>query len=144
MPRRLHAGRPGSRVIPTGWAAAHRPTIETSLNGAVAIRDPDDFTQTWDTGLKQNVSTHAAPYYTGPARIQQLQQAADRVVSADDPEQVADYLVVITADQDVAENHRVRVTTADDTQLEGREMQVVRVVLGTERWERDLFCTLVD
>ncbi len=146
MPRtKLHVGRPGSRVVPTGWAEAHRPTVATSWNGAITIRDPESYTEAWDNGLEQNVQTPAAAYYTGAARIQQLTgRGTGRAVIAADPEQVADYLVVVDADTEVAEGHAVTVVTADDARLEGREMTVVRVATGTERFERDLFCELVD
>lgn len=145
MPRRLHQGRPGARVIPTGWAAAHRPTVATSWNGAVTIRNPDEDTgPAWSNELEQNVMTPAAAYYSGAARIQQLDSRADQTVVAADPESVADYLVVVDASTEAHEGHVVTVTEADDPVLQGRDLTILRVVAGTERFERDLLCTLVD
>jgi hypothetical protein len=143
--RRQHTGRPGTAVIPSGWETAHRVVVERTMRGRVSLREPGSSGQTWSEADEAMVATPLAPYATDvPARIQALSGQARVVQLADDTEVIADYLVVVPAAQVVATGHLADVTTSGDPDLTGRTLRVEKVARGTERFERDLFCTLDD
>lgn len=143
MPRpRQATGRPGTEVIPRNWETAHRVVFERTMRGRVALRI---------TGTRQNwTGTHNDlvdndPYAADvPARIQALSGQARVIQLADDTETIADYLVAIPAEHAPKAGHLVDVTASGDAALTGRTLRIEKVATGTERFERDLFCTLDD
>lgn len=142
--RRHHTGSGRRSVIPTDWAAAHQPVAEGTMLGRVSLREPGT-QQVWSDAEDQNVAVPKTPYATAvPARVQALAGQARVIQLADDTEVMADYLVTVPAARVVAGGHLVDVTTADDPDLVGRTLRVEKAVRGTERFERDLFCTLDD
>lgn len=145
MPRPTQAtGRPGTEVIPHNWETAHRVVLEGTLRGRVALREPGT-QQGWSDAEEQNVAVAKAPYATAvPARVLALSGQARVIQLADDTEVIADYLVVIPAHHVVAGGHLVDITDSTDPDLTGRALRVEKVARGTERFERDLFCTLDD
>lgn len=143
MARRLHPGRPGTRAVPTDWAAAHRPTVAGTRNGTAALRKPGT-TQTWSNERDEMVSTPHPAYWTGSARFQALGTQARVVTTAEDTETVASYLVAIAAAATATDGDLVDVTASGDPLLDGRTLRVVQVLTGTERFERDLLCNLTD
>lgn len=146
--RPVAQGRPGTEVIPTGWAAAHQPVVEgTMVDAEVSLRDPDapPVSSAWDPVTEQMVTVLAGQYWTGGARIQILAQQGKQPVVADDQESVANYLIVVPAAvSTVVEGHLVKVAESDDPALTGKTLRVVTVARGSHRWERDLFCQLTD
>lgn len=141
---RHHVGSGRRSVIPDDWAAHHQGVAEGTMRGRVNIRVPGT-TQTWNPATEQNDLTPKAPLYSDvPARVQALSGEARTVQLADDTEVIADYLVVIPADKVVAGGHLVDVADTEDPALTGLTLRVEKAVLGTERFERDLFCTLAD
>lgn len=92
------------------------------------------------------VSVPHDPYATGVScRVQALAGQARVASTADDDETVADYLLVVPIGVDDARiGDLATLTSTGDVALDGVVLRVVQVVLGTERFERDLFCTLVD
>jgi len=146
MPRPRQAqGRPDSLVIPERWEAGHQPVAERTMHDAACeIRAPGT-TQAWNAATEQMDAVPLDPYYTGGCRIQALTNDARTTVLAEDPELVAGYLVVVPADVDTAaEGHLVKVTDSHDIALTGRVLVVRDVVRGSQRFERDLYCTLTD
>lgn len=133
--------RPGSRVIPTGWSAHHRPVAEGTMTGACTIRDPAQDTQgEFDDETGTYPTVPADPYYTGVCRAQQQKQPQ---VATTGEQRVSthDYLVTVPASvAGVKLGHIVTVTSAVDPSLIGRPLKVVDVMRGTEMWERDLIC----
>jgi hypothetical protein len=143
--RPVAQGRPGTQVIPDGWAAAHQPVVEgTLVDATVELRDPNMRSTSWSEGSQQVETTPAGPYWTGGARIQILAQQGKQPVVAEDQESVANYLVVVPASVTPVEGHRVKVTASDDPALTGKSLRVITVARGSHRWERDLFCELTD
>jgi len=142
--RPVAQGRPGTEVIPTGWAAQHAVVVErTMVDAEVSLRDPSAPVSTaWDESTQQTTRVPAPPYWTGGARIQVLNQQGRQLVAAEDPETVASYLVVVPASVVAGEGHLARVNASDDPALTGQHLQVVTVARGSHRWERDLFCSL--
>lgn len=145
--RPVATGRPGTEVIPTGWAQAHQPVVEGTMRDAkVTLRDPSAPPQStgWNPETEQNETVPAAAYWSGGARVQILAQQGRQPVVAEDQESVANYLIVVPAAVTASEGHRAKVTSSDDPTLTGKELVVITVARGSHRWERDLFCQLVD
>lgn len=149
MPRPRHAqGRPGTRVIPLDWNTTHAPVVDRAARGQCALRAPAQ-EQEWNGTQVQTVP--AAPYWTGPCRVQALSAStgARAVITVEDREFSADFLIVLPLMVDVSPGHLVDVleqpesVSGADSQLMGLVLQVEHVVVGTERFERDVFCTLV-
>lgn len=142
MPRPRRAfGRPGTAVIPTRWAADHRPVAEGTMTAPCTIRVPGT-TQVWSPELEQNVETPIDPYFTGMCRVQALTNDARDVDAADDAVTVSGYLVTVPAHVAAQVDHLVVATDTGDTTLDGRALRVRDVVRGTHRFERDLYCSL--
>jgi hypothetical protein len=142
--RRHHTGSGRRQVIPADWEASHRVVAEGAMRGRVALREPGT-TQEWSDEDEAMVATPLPAYATDvPARIQALAGQARVVQLAGDEEVIADYLVTIPAARVVAGGQLVDVTTSDDPDLTGRTLRVETAVRGTERFQRDLFCTLDD
>lgn len=141
---RHHTGSGRSKVIPDDWAAHHETVVLGTLRGLVDLREPGTV-QAWNPATEQNDLTPKPPYYSDvPARILALSGQARVLQLADDTEVIADYLVVVPADKVVSGGHLVDVTDSEDPALNGRTLRVEKAVMGTERFERDLFCTLAD
>lgn len=144
MPRRLATGRPGSRALPNGWAEAHRHTAQTLLTGSVALTRPTAASDVWNAADGQVERLEPAPFYDGPCRVQ---STGDRVRAetevAGDRLAVAAYLIVVPASVTPAVGD-IAVLAATDPVLDGRALRVARVVAGSERFERDLYCVIAD
>jgi hypothetical protein len=81
------------------------------------------------------------------ARIQSLvtHRSDAQVVVAEDVVITASYLIAVDRDLEVIEGDAFTVETCPgDSDLVDRILRVEHVVLGTERFERDLFCNLLE
>ncbi|GAW54742.1 DUF6093 family protein [Nocardioides sp. PD653] len=135
-------GRPGTPVVPVDWAASHRPVAEATMLGTCSLRHPGT-TEDWSDELEQMVEVPLAPYAADtPCRVQALATQARPVVTAGDREVVAQYLVTVPAHLFPYELDLVTVTGSGDALLDDQTLLVVQVVRGTERFERDMFCSL--
>lgn len=143
-------GRPGTPVIPTGWQQAHGAVVAKTMTATVALRKPGG-TKTFNTTSRRTEYTGVTPYATDQAA--RIQAEASRAVQpseeqAEETLQVAGYLVTLTFDRTVddepAAGDLVDVTASDDPLLTGRTLKITEAVRGSLRFERDLFCTLVD
>jgi hypothetical protein len=138
-------GRPDTPVIPTDWGTSHAPVVEKTMPGTVALRLPGGTPGGFDTETQQTGLTPHAAYATVACRIQALAGEARVVATADDEETSADYLIAVPRSvHQVREGHLGKVTDTGDPALDGRTLSVVQVARGTHRFERDLFCTLID
>lgn len=130
--------RPGSRVIPSGWEARHRPVAEGTHTATITFRRPAAapvFDPATGTTTRPTVTV-----YTGPCRIQELPR--EHVVT--DPAQritIRRYMVSVPI---AATNLRVddvgTVDTANDASLPGRPLRVTDVLRGSLTFERNLTC----
>jgi hypothetical protein len=136
-------GRPGTAVIPTGWEASHRPVAEKTMTAAIELRHPGT-RQEWSDALEQMVAVPHDPYYSGTCRVQAMATKALNVAVAEDPETVASYLITVPATVAPSELDLGTIADSGDALLDGRVLVVDQVVLGSVRFERDLFCTLAD
>lgn len=137
---------PGTQVIPDGWSRSHAPVAAGGMKATVEIRDPADATSTWDPATESQTSTPGPARYADSARVQQLtgsdvQQTGQTVGQHT-------YLVQLPMGAEpVEEGWTVTVTDAiNDADLVAwtatRPMVITDVQHGSERFTRDLICTL--
>lgn len=144
MVKRHHTGSGRRAVIPKAWEPTHATVVEGALRGRVSIRRSGFSGEEWSDAEDAYVGVPLAPYATNvPARVQRLSAQTRDVIAADDDETIVDHLVVIPWDMaEVETGHLVTITETTDDQLRDVVLRVHTVGLGTERFERDLFCTL--
>lgn len=146
MPRPTQAtGRPGTEVVPARWETAHRVVVERTMRGRVTLRIPGT-TQAWSDADQAMKTVPIPPYAVEvPARVLELNGEAAVVRAGEDTEIVVDFLVTVPAARDdVAAGHLVTVTSSTDPLLTGTTLRVDHIGRGTERFERDLYCTHAD
>jgi len=168
MPRATRSfGRPGTRVIPARWNADHAPVVTAAMRARVSLRHDDGATtKTYlpydpehpETTGRTTYSL-AAPYAADiPARIQGLREMTARgsETAAEESLRVSGYLVALALGVDDTADAVNAISTGDIVTIDsltesdqllllpGVELRVTDIVRGTERWERDLFCQLVD
>lgn len=145
MPRPVGYGRPGTKVIPDDWAANHGVIVDSTHSGTVALREPGGTPGGWDEEAQQTGTVPHAAYATIPCQVHALAGESRVVLTADDVEIVADYLLTVSRSVDGAlEGHLALVTDTGDAALDGKTLEIVRVARGTDRFQRDLYCTLTD
>lgn len=145
MPRpRQSQGRPGTRVIPPGWEAGHRPVADKTHRAAtIQLRHPGT-TQAWSDADQEMVEVPLDPYWTGPARVTALATRDQVKITAGDREVVIRYDVAVTADVAPAIDDLVTVTEVDDPHLLDRSLLVAQITGGSLQFERLLGCSLAD
>lgn len=148
MPRpRLGYGRPGSTVIPGGWAAGMAPVADATRTCPAKLRHPGT-TESWNNTTEQMDHEPLAAYWEGAARIQALQTGRDDQETAGDLLHVAGYLVTVplagTTAVKPGDLLDIAASYADDPALAGRTLRVEDVVRGSLEVERALYCTLTD
>lgn len=127
------------------------------MTATVALRAPGTSSNShFDGALHRTVTTGPAPFAVDvPARVQALTErrgAGPAQDAADDMVRVAGYLVSLPlsgdgVDQIVVDgetNTLIDVTASSDPLLTGKTLRVADIVRGTNRFERDLLCTLND
>jgi hypothetical protein len=153
MPRSIRSnGRPGTAVIPDGWAASHAPVVEKlMLEATVSIRQAGSSGTHWDEDAGATVPTPYAPFASDvPARILALAEATNAVGAdaVDQQVRVIGYRLALpraTADTRLVPGVLIDVTTCTgDPLLVGRQMTVTDVVRGTHIFEREVFALLND
>ena len=126
-----------TRVIPGDWSRHHASAARGGMNATVTIGAPTG-ESTYDA--ENDVTTQGySTDYSGPARIQALNDARQRDVAG---EQISGraYLVQIEFDAArVKPGMRIHVTAcANDVLLVGEDLWVVDPQYGSERFTRDL------
>lgn len=149
MPRLIGSqGRPGTPVIPPGWAAHHRPVVVKTMTGTVSIRRPGT-KSTFDPATGATTATEYEPHHIGPARLQVLSLADQEALAGGQEVSTVAYLVTVehdaaTAGIDFGLGDLVKVDAVDDngdSTLVGRELTVESLTRGSLVFERDLYCT---
>lgn len=146
MPRPTQAaGRPGTPVIPTAWAAGHRPVVEKTFTAVCEIRRPGG-TSIFDPVTGTNTITPNAAHYTGPCRVQVLPALEQEAVTGAQEVTTLGYRVSITHDAapTLKVDDLVKISTVDDNgdpTLIGRSLPVRSFARGSLAWERDIYVT---
>lgn len=130
---------PGSRVIPAGWEARHRPVLATTRTATITFKrlsgtpvfDPETGTTTQPT----------VTVYSGTCRIQALTD--ERTVEAGAQNiSLRRYRVSLEVEaSDIQVDDVGTVDTAGDPSLAGRPLRVISVERGSLLFERDLIVT---
>ena len=127
-------GLPSTRVIPTGWAEHHRPTVRSTMTTPCTIG---------------RITGGPAPYpkppgWTGEAllhttvcRVQQLNRE-DNGIPAEQPTQQRTYRVSLPVDGTPELQAGER---GDIIHALGRQLRIQQVLFGTNEFERDVLCT---
>lgn len=141
-------GLPGTRVIPKGWEAHHRPVAESTMTGRADLFStgaPAEYGQ-WDT------PTSTALAQDIPVRVQRM-KGNDRLDTPGELVDVRQLLVTMPLDRwprglTVTDAGPYLVVTgyapghAGDPDLVGRRLRVTGAMRGTLVWERDLTCVI--
>lgn len=129
--------RPGSRVIPTGWEARHRPVLESTRTATVTFRrfsGPPVFDPETGSTTRPRVVV-----YTGAFRIQQ-QAPSETDAAAQD---ITTHAYQLSGDVavDLQINDVGTVDASTDPTLVGRELRVTDVQRGSLLFERTFTAT---
>jgi hypothetical protein len=147
--QRHHTGSGRRRVVPADWGRNHAPVAAGTRNATGTLRhaaeggDQAD----WDPVDRVTVPLDGAAYAADvTARIQSLvtHRSDAQVEVAEDLVITASYLVTVDLDLEATEGDTFTVATCTDTTLVDQIFRVEHVVRGTERFERDLFCNLLE
>lgn len=131
---------PGSRVIPAGWEAYHRPVLETTRTATITFRrfsgppvhDPE-------TG---STSRPTVVVFSGTCRIQDhVTNAAGAFVAGAERITVHAYQVSLPVEADLELDDVGTVDASNDPTLTGRELRVIDIQRGSLLFERDVICT---
>ena len=146
MPRPLTHGRPGSRVIPTDWAAQHAPVVDNMVESTgCMIRISRTTGRAFDG--ERTVVTQGV-VYDGPAAIMLMTDTSRIVFPAEAQTAVSTYEITLPVDvpPGIDFGQTVVVTTAPgDLALDdGARLVVSRVERGTRRFSRVIQATLND
>ena len=130
----------GSRVIPAGWEAHHRPVLETTWTATVTFRRfTGASTHDPNTG---STSRDSVVVYTGPCRIQHHETtSAGSVIAGAEKVTTHDYQVSGPVSMDLQRDDFGTVDTCNDPTFVGRELTVTDVQRGSLLFQRDVICT---
>lgn len=126
----------GSRVIPAGWEAHHRPVLETTWTATMTFRrisgppvhDP----------VTGSTSQPKAIVYAGACRIQEHQVSAHSTEAAAQVITTHAYQVSLAVEADLQQNDVGTVDTCNDPTLVGRVLRVDDIQRGSLLFERDV------
>lgn len=134
---------PGTRVIPTGWEAAHQPTVAGTMTATCTITRRASATgaPTFNANTGRSVYPEPTTVYTGPCRLQALVRRSGLVDIGAEPVAPHIYQVTIPLDATpVQVDDQVEVTDATDSRADGTKLTVTDVRQGSLVWERLLLC----
>lgn len=129
----------GSRVIPAGWEAYHRPVLDTTRTATITFRrfsgppvhDPD-------TG---STDRPKAVVFSGTCRIQDhVTNAAGAFVAGAERITVHAYQVSLDVEADLQIDDVGTVDACNDPTLTGRELRAVDLQRGSLLFERTVIC----
>lgn len=130
---------PNASVIPAGWSAHHAPVAAGGMNATVTIGSRGEPQYDPDTDA---TTTPWTEDYTGPARIQALNDARRTDVAGEQVSGRAYLVQILFNAARITPGMRVHVTAAsNDPHLAGEDLWVVDPQLGSERFTRDLVCS---
>ncbi|MGG5257463.1 DUF6093 family protein [Phycicoccus avicenniae] len=133
---------PNTRVVPADWSRHHARAAAGGMNGRCRIYDPTTETTGWDDATESRTLERGLPVYADACRIQALVDVRTEV-QADEEVGRRRYLVQLLFDAPPLEKGWVLVPygCTNDPQLEGAELVIDDIQLGTERFTRDIACT---
>lgn len=144
-PTRLY-GRPGTRVIPTGWGASHQPVTDGTRTADCTVSAPAaPAPGTMDPTTGKYPTSTQTPHYTGSCRVQALTTTSRLADAGERTSTIAGYLVTVPITVAAAViGHIVKVTNSGDPALDGHTLTVTDVVRGSLLFERGLLCDFTN
>lgn len=135
-------GRPGWQLLPDGWEAHHTPVAAQQMTGTCHIWS-GPATRTTDPTTGEVVWGYGTRLTTGPVpvRLQQLVTDSDQPAGG---QQVTThrYRATLSRPTDSPSTQWIlEVVTSSDASLTGLHLQVIDILRGTLRWQRDLIAT---
>ncbi|GAA5229262.1 DUF6093 family protein [Arthrobacter cryoconiti] len=125
---------PGWQVIPDGWAEAHRPVVEQTLQSPATVYRISDGPAPYPIPPGWSGSTIVWDNFN--ARVQEKSQRAGDIVVGDQPITQRQYLVVCPVG-----GPKLRAGERGDVvHVIGRELRIIDILGGTYEWELDLVC----
>lgn len=122
-----------------------RPPMAAQRTAVVSLIDPADSTTAWDDEDEVTRTTPATPYADSVTATIAEAAKSSRVEVAEEIVRIAPYLVTVHRDIEARAGHLVKVITAPgDSLLQGRQLRVEHVVLGSQRLQRQLYCSIDD
>lgn len=149
MPRPVQAqGRPGTPVIPAGWAQSHAQVVQRAIATASSVRiGPAGGASHWDEGLGRTVTASAPAVYSGIAELMVVTDTTRALTVVEDPIKQRVYEVTLPYDATglLEVEHVVFVQAGDpDPMLAGRDLRVAQIERGSRRFSRVLLAILLD
>lgn len=147
MPRPPSKGRPGTPVIGSGWAEAHRPAMEATLDATCSIRAPGGTPGTFDpVTLEYTGGSAAAAHFTGACSIEDLAAGEQQLIAGSEQIPTVGYRVVlaVAAAVQTAVGHIVTVGDPGpngDPTLAGKQLVVASIERGSRVFTRSLLVT---
>lgn len=137
---------PGTRVIPAGWAAHHRPITEDTADTPCTIRAPGGTPGTFDpvTG-EYTGGTANAPHFIGTCTVEDLPAAERERLAGNERIPTVDYMVTLGVDDALATKvgHIVSLGQPPNggTSLAGVQLSVESIEKGSREFSRALLCS---
>jgi hypothetical protein len=131
--------RPGTPVIPAGWAAHHRPTLAATWTATGAITHPSSAPGVFNPSAGRDTVTTPTTVWSGPLRLQQLTRLGDGQIDFGEQSRAlstARVTLPLEATPDI--DDRLTIVTADDPELVGTVWRVVATATNSFTWARDL------
>lgn len=144
--QRSHTGRPGTAVVPDGWAAAGGAVVDQSHPSSVSIGQAGG-AAAYNPTTNQTEAAAVAPVYVGRATLMLLQTRGDQSETVvDDPTAARKYDVTLTyaASAGVQVGHVITVAADPDPMLVGRTLRVEAIERGSRRFSRVLLAILLN
>jgi len=131
---------PGSRVIPAGWTAHHRPVLTTTWTATITFeRFTGESVHDPDTG---STSREKVVIFAGEVRIQHHETtSAGSVVAGAEKITSHDYQVSGPVSMDLVLDDFGTVAACEDPTFVGRELTVRDIQRGSLLFQRDYICS---
>jgi hypothetical protein len=132
---------PGTRVIPEGWSAYHRPSATLALTSTCRITRGNgtggsDAHGTWSPAAQVQV-------YEGPCRIVPANVRTEAVATQGERRITRHrYDVDVAFDcPDLETGDTIEVLTSQDPGMPGKRLRIVDLLVASEQWTRHMTAT---
>lgn len=132
--------RPGSRLIPAGWAAHHAPVLDGTMTAhGVITRVSGDPVFNPDTGKSDPAPRTTV--YDGPLRVQdQLLRRVEMVEFGGQQVTLGRIRVSLPLAVPVLIHDALAITATDSPALAGLVLRVMQIELSSIAWQTELTC----
>jgi hypothetical protein len=136
--------RPGSHVLHPDFEARNAPVAAGTQTATCVITGPASGPPVFNAGTGMSQPPVGTQHYAGSCRVQRLD---DQITTTEGGDQVTTRQYLVAIDwwaYAVKVGDLVTVTDSNDPMLAAGHVTVQRVIRGSLRFERDLYCTSFD